>query len=57
MGERQKLAEKRPIFRQSIDTMKLSTQAPELLACVRQNRFDDIGVFDRHVALSLMGIH
>ena len=30
---------KRPIFRQSIDTRKLSTQAPELLTCVRQNRF------------------
>ena len=41
MGERRKLgnAEKRPIFRQRIDTRKLSTQAPELLACVRQNRF------------------
>ena len=37
MGERQKLgnAEKR----QSIDTRKLSTQAPELLACVRQCDF------------------
>ena len=41
MGERRKLgdAEKRPIFRKSIDTQKLSTQAPELLACIRQNRF------------------
>ena len=32
MGERRKLAEKRQIFRQSSDTRKLSTQAPELLA-------------------------
>ena len=57
MGERQKLAEKRPIFRQSIDTRKLSTQAPELLACIRQNRFVyDTRVFDRHVASSLTGI-
>ena len=58
MGERRKLgkAEKRPIFRQSIDTRKLSTQAPELLACVRQNRFVyGNWVFD--VASSLTGIH
>ena len=41
MSERRKLcnAEKRPIFRQSIDTQRLSTQAPALLACVRQNIF------------------
>ena len=49
-------AEKRQLFRQSIDTRKLSTQAPELLACVRQNRFIyDNRVFD--VASSLTGIH
>ena len=58
MGERRKLdnAEKRQIFRQSIDTRKLSTQAPELLACVRQNRFVyGNRVFD--VASSLTGTH
>ena len=58
MGERRKLgnAKKRSIFRQSIDTQKLSTQAPELLACVRQNRFVyDNPVFD--VASSVTGVH
>ena len=58
MSERQKLgnAEKRPIFRQSIYTWTFSTQAPELLACVRQNRFVyGKQVFD--VTSSLSGIH
>ena len=56
MGERPKLgnAEKRQIFRQSIDTRKFFTQAPELL--VSQNRFVyGNRVFD--VASSLTGIH